>query len=354
MSAIPSIAARLAALAEAPAAFIRGRDAARSAALPFPPDAIRNVAICGMGAAASVGEMVLDAYHERVLLPAGVYGGYRLPGWVGPDTLVILLSVSGATEETLTCTSLATERNALCVAVTGGGKLGGHYAEEGVTVVPVPADRPSHAAAPELVGALVGLLERTGVIPLQDGEWEEAAEAFAAAAAASGPDTPADANLARQLAGHLDGAIPHIWGAELTAGLARRWAALLAGIAGVPAQAYALPDLAHDHLIGYPGLPESVRPLVKVVMLSDPRQQRQVVRRFDHAAELLAGHTAGCLSVTADGRSPMARLADLLVLGDHVALYLAEARGVDPDAETIATVLAQRLAGTLHGRLAQG
>ncbi len=348
-----AIRERVAALAGAADAFARGRDSARSVELAFPHTAIRNVAICGVGNAAAAGEMVLDAHVERVLVPTSIHGGYHLPGWVGPDTLVILLSVSGATEETLTCASLATERNALCVAVTGGGKLGGHYADEGVAVVPVPVDGLPQATTPELIGALVALLERTDVLPMQAGEWEEAQAAFAASATACGPGTPADANLARQLAGLLDGAVPHIWGGELTAAIARHWAAGIAEVAGVPAHAHELPSLVHDHLLAYPGLPEALRPLVKVVMLRDPRQQRQIVRRFDHAAELLAAHTAGCLSVTADGRSPLARLADLLILGDHVALYLAEARGVDPSGHTIADALTQRLATTTFGRLEQ-
>lgn len=348
------IAGRLAALAAAPEAFTRGGDAARAVDLPFPPSAIRNVAICGMGDAASAGEVVLDAVLERVLLPVAVLGGYRLPGWVGPDTLVILLSVSGATEETLTCASLATERNALCVAVTGGGKLGGFYADEGVAVVPVPADAPAGTSAPELIGALVALLERTGVVPLQEGEWDEARAAFAAAATAYGPGAPPDANVARRLAELLAGSVPYIWGAELTAAVARRWAARISALAKMPAHAQEMPDLVHDHLMALPGLPEQLRGITQVVMLRDARQQRQVARRFDFAGELVAPYAAGSLAVAGDGTGPLARLADLLMLGDHVALYLAEARGVDPGPADIAGQLATRLATTLHGRLAGG
>ena len=69
--------------------------------------------------------------------PSRVVRDYYLPGWIGENTLVILSSYSGGTEETLTCASQATERNCLCVAVTSGGKLGSHYADEGVPVVPV-------------------------------------------------------------------------------------------------------------------------------------------------------------------------------------------------------------------------
>jgi len=345
------ISAHLAALGAAPAAFARGREAALAVVLPFPPSAVRNVAICGMTNGAAAGEMVLGACVERMLLPVSVEGGYRLPGWVGEDTLVILLSSSGATEETLTCASLATERNALCVAVTGGGKLGTHYADEGVAVVPVPVDGLPGAATVEFVAVVATLLERLGVMPLQDGEIDEALEVLTAAVEASAPGADAEANPARRLAAVLHGAVPLIWGGELTAALARRWAAQIVTHAKTPAFASQLPHLDHDELMAFPGFTPELTALVKVVALRDSRQQRQVQRRFDITQELVAPYVAGNASVAADGRGPLARLLDLLILGDHLALYLAEARGVEPGPGEIADQLAARLATTGYGRM---
>lgn len=345
------LAAHLDALGTAPAAFARGREAARAVAVPFPASAVRNVAICGMTGAAAAGEMVLDACLERLLLPVSVESGYRLPGWVGEDTLVILLSSSGATEETLTCASLATERNALCVAVTGGGKLGTHYADEGVAVVPVPVDGLPGAATVEFVAVVATLLERLGVLPLQDGEIEEAVEVLQAAVAASAPGVDAEHNPARQLAAALHGTVPLIWGGELTAAVARRWAAQIATHAKTPAFASQLPHLDHDELMAYPGFTPELTALVKVVALRDARQQRQVQRRFDITKDLVAPYVAGSASVAADGRGSLARMLDLLVLGDHLALYLAEARGVEPGPGEIAEHLTARLATTGYGRM---
>lgn len=353
MSAAPGadVAAHLDALGAAPVAFARGRDAAAGVTVAFPASAVRNVAICGMAGAAAAGEMVLDACLERLLLPVSVESGYRLPGWVGEHTLVILLSSSGATEETLTCASLATERNALCIAATGGGKLGTHYADEGVAVVPVPVDGLPGAATVEFIAIVATLLERFGVLPLQDGEVDEALEVVQAAVAASAPAVDADHNPARQLAGLLQGAVPLIWGGELTAAVARRWAAQIATHAKTPAFASRLPHLNHDELMAYPGFPPELTAMAKVVALRDARQQRQVQRRFDITQELVAPHIAGSISVAADGRGPLARLLDLLVLGDHLALYLAEARGVAPGPGEISDHLTARLATTGYGRM---
>ena len=143
----PRTQALFAALADAPAAFARGVAAAGAVELPFPGEAIRNVAVCGVGAEGALGDLVLGACHERMLVPVSVHSGYALPGWVGPDTLVVLLSASGTDEEALTCALLATERAALCVSVSGGGKLAGSYADEGVPVIGVPGEGEAGAAA---------------------------------------------------------------------------------------------------------------------------------------------------------------------------------------------------------------
>jgi glucose/mannose-6-phosphate isomerase len=340
------------ALADAPAAFARGLAGARVVALPFPGEAVRNVAVCGVGSSASAGALVAGACSERILVPVTVESGYTLPGWVGEDTLVVLLSASGADEETLTCTSLATERNALCVAVTGGGKLGTAYADEGVPVVPVPADGPAGGAMYELMGALVGLLERLGVMPMQPGELDEAHEVLQSAVAASAPAVPADANPGLQVARALDGAIPMVWGGELTAPVARHWVAQIRLHAKVPAFASELPQMNRDELMAFSGMPAELASRARLVLLRDARQQRQVQRRFEHTAAVVAEYVPGQLQIAADGRGPLARMLDLTALGDHVALHLAALRGVDAGAGAIAGVLAERLATTGMGRTA--
>lgn len=352
MSAAPGPRAQelFAALADAPAAFARGVAGAREAALPFPAEAVRDVAICGVGSSASAGALVAGACVERLLVPVSVESGYTLPGWVDEHTLVVLLSVSGADEETLTCTSLATERNALCVAVTGGGKLGTAYADEGVPVVPVPADGPPGGAMYEVMGALVGLLERLGVLPLQPGELEEAGEVLAAAVRASAPDVPDDHNPGTQVARALGDAIPLVWGGELTAAVARHWVAQIRLHAKVPAFASELPQLDRDELMSFPGLPAELAARARLVMLRDARQQRQVQRRFEHTATVVGEYVPGQLAIAADGRGPLARMLDLAALGDHVALHLARLRGVDAGPGAIAGLLARRLATTGMGR----
>ena len=134
--------------------------------IPYPPTAVQNVAVCGMGGSAIAADLVAGAYSERLRVPMATIRDYRLPGWVGEDTLVILSSYSGTTEETLTCALDATDRGALCVALTSGGKLAERYgAEDGVPTLVLPGGLQPRAALLRSLVPLVVVLERMGVIP---------------------------------------------------------------------------------------------------------------------------------------------------------------------------------------------
>jgi glucose/mannose-6-phosphate isomerase len=330
-------------------------EAARAASLavdiPFPPEAVRDVAICGMGGSAIAADLVAGAYAERLRRPVGVVRDYALPGWVGEDTLVLLSSYSGNTEETLTCAMEALDRRALMVAVTSGGKLRDFYGAQGVPVIPAPTGYQPRAALVHLLVPLVVTLGRLGVIPDPAADLDAAHAACTAAAAAYGPDVPEEANPAKQLADALNGAVPLVYGAQSTAAVAYRWKCQLNENAKVPAYWAALPELDHNEIVGFEGMGQLGRQ-VAVVMLREPRQHRQVERRFELTRELIDPSVRSTYGVVGEGEGTLASVFDLVLLGDFVSLYLACLLGVDPGPVDIIERLKDRLASTGYGRAA--
>jgi glucose/mannose-6-phosphate isomerase len=331
-------------------AFDEARAAAEALVVPWPADAIRDVAVCGMGGSAIAADLVVGAYRERLRVPVTVVRDYYLPGWIGEGTLVVLSSYSGGTEETLTAASQALERNSLCVALTSGGKLGSFYAAEGVPVIPVAPGLQPRAALLRMLVPLVVLLHRFGLTASLVSDLEEARATVASAVAAYGPDVPEAANPAKQLARALQRSIPLIWGAELTAPVAVRWKGQINENAKLPAYASALPELDHNEIVGFAGTPAPFSELATLVMLRDPRHHRQVQRRFDLTRELVDAHVANVLSIEAEGQGALARMLDLVMLGDYASLYLALLRAVDPGPVEMIERLKERLAQTGFGR----
>ena len=343
----------IAGMADSVAAFDESRAAAEAVELPFPPDAVGDVAVCGMGGSGIAGNLVLGAYRDRLLRPMTVVRDYYLPGWIGENTLVILSSYSGDTEETLTCASQALERNALCVAVTSGGKLASFYAAEGVPVIALPPGLPApRAALLRLLAPVVVLLDRVGAVPPLGSDLQEARETIASSVAALRPEVPEAANPAKQLARALLGSVPMIWGAELTAAVAYRWRCQFDENSKLPASSAELPELNHNDIVGLSGTPAPLSELTRLLMLRDPRNHRQVERRFDLTREIVEPHVDSALSITAEGQAPLARMLDLVMLGDYASLYLALLRGLDPGPIEPIQRLKARLAETGYGRTA--
>lgn len=334
-------------------AFDEARAAAEAAEIPWPADEIDSVAVCGMGGSAIAADLIFGAYRERMLKPFTVVRDYYVPGWIDERTLVILSSYSGGTEETLTAASQAIERNALCVAITSGGKLARFYGPEGVPIVPVRPGLQPRAALLRLLVPMLVVLDRMGIIGSVGSDLEEARGTLAAGIAQLGPDVPEEANPAKQLARALSASIPLVWGAELTAPVAVRWKGQFNENAKMPAYASALPELDHNEICGFGGMPAELAHLAKLVMLREPRHHRQTERRFDLTRELVEPNVSQVLSITAEGQSPLARMLDLVLLGDYASLYAALLRAVDPGPVEVIERLKERLAQTGYGRTAE-
>src|SRR5689334_19707585 len=69
-----------------------------------------DVIISGMGGSALGADVIRSAYADRLSVPFSIVNGYSLPAWVGRDSLVILSSYSGTTEETLACAAEALKK----------------------------------------------------------------------------------------------------------------------------------------------------------------------------------------------------------------------------------------------------
>lgn len=77
--------------------------------------------ICGMGGSALPAHIIKSVLPIKV--PLFIIEGYDLPNWADKNTLVILSSYSGNTEETLSCAIQAKKIGCKIMGITSGGEL---------------------------------------------------------------------------------------------------------------------------------------------------------------------------------------------------------------------------------------
>ena len=276
--------------------------------------------VCGMGGSAIGGDLAAAMLGERLDGPMATVRGYELPGWASSEWTVLCSSYSGETEETLACFEAATEAGARRIVAGTGGTLVDRAREQGVPVIGLPGILQPRAAVAYMVVAAAEVAALAGIAPRVAAEIEAAATDLAERAGGLQA-------RAAEIAAALDGTIPVICGAGLTAPVARRWKTQFNENAKLQAFVSELPEADHNEICGWAGVPEDAR--LSVVMLEDSEQHPRLARRFELTAEAIAATGAEVVRETVAGEAPAARMLAAVMLGDLVSLQLAAALGVD-------------------------
>ncbi|MBC7221213.1 bifunctional phosphoglucose/phosphomannose isomerase [Candidatus Bipolaricaulota bacterium] len=262
---------------------------------------------------------------------------YTLPPWMGEESLIVALSYSGDTEETLAAFAQARRRTKRLLAVTSGGKLGRLCAREGIPWVEIPKGYQPRAALGYLLFPLLGLFRRLDLVP-------DLGEALAVLDGLAAELAPGETeNEAQKLARRLAGRVPLVYGAGPTAPVAFRWKTQLNENAKQPAFSAELPELCHNEVVGWE-LTGRLLPQGTVIFLRSAHDHPRVGKRVEILQELLEARGIPWLDVPGRGEGSAAQLLSLLYRGDWVSYYLALLNGVDPTPVPIIQELKGRLA----------
>jgi len=288
--------------------FARARGTQLPAFCPF--DA---VCVCGMGGSGISGDVLAAFAATRSKIPVVVIKGFSLPAWVGANTLVICVSYSGGTEETLACFDAARHAGAQVAVVAGGGDLGERADEQGVPRLDPGSGLMPRAALPELASAALVIGERAGLF--DDLKEEEDALYEVLATNSWGPDVPGEDNEAKKIAQAIE--TPQIWGQEgMLAVAAQRWKCQLNENSKMDASFAVVPESLHNEIV----------PFAAAVVLRSSTEPEPIARRLN----ALAAQYSAIIETTIPGETDLALFASAALLGDFVSVYCAALAGVDP------------------------
>jgi glucose/mannose-6-phosphate isomerase len=287
---------------------------------------LTSVVCCGMGGSAVAGDVLKQAFRERLGIPVDVNRSPVLPAFAGPSTLVVVSSYSGNTAETLAAFHEAAARGCRILAITGGGTLSEECVSRGWAAVHVPGGFQPRAAVGHLTFAMLGALETGGLLPSLTEAVDEVVAELERAVAELGTEAPA--NPAKALAETIGDRIPVIWGIEGIASIAAmRWKTQMNENGKVPAFASAMSELDHNEVVGW------TRPYGErcaVIGLRHDAEPEDLSPRFPLSADIVRDAGATYDEVRVGTRSALATLFGLVVVGDFASCYVALRRGVDP------------------------
>jgi glucose/mannose-6-phosphate isomerase len=338
-------------------------------------DRPRAVLVAGVGGSGITGDLLAAVAGTGCPVPIVTCRSYALPGWVGSTDLVIAVSCSGRTEETLQLTEEAGRRGCqLVVVAPPESPLGYLAAQQRGLVIGVDA---AGAQPRTMLWALslpvLAVARAVGILEVTDAEVEAAGARLEEVATRCRPGSESFLNPAKSLAVDLAGSLPMVWGSSPVAGVAAyRMCCQLAENAKYPSLSGTLPEPNHNQVVAFDGVfaaggaggspggaggtasddffADRVKTAADIrlhlVSLRDLADEHpQIARRAEVSRDLARERGLVCTELAAEGESRLERLASLVGLLDFASVYLALGLGIDPTPVAPIAELKARIAG---------
>jgi len=304
---------------------------------------ILNVVVAGMGGSALAALLVKSWLKADINVPFEVVRSYDLPSYVGENTLVIVSSYSGNTEETLSALDQAEKKGAQLGIITAGGALMDTAASYKVAHVALPQNLQPRMAVIYNLRALIALLanfkivgrEKLDEIKATAGWLKQETEQWAG-------DVSTDKNYAKQLALLAVGKTPVFYGGTLTAPVAYKWKISWNENAKNISFWNELPEFNHNEFIGWTSHPIE-KPFAVFDLVSN-LEHSQILKRFEVSDRLLSGQRPKSTVVNLRGETAIEQLLWGSILADFASIYVAILNGVDPTPVPLIEKLKQKLA----------
>ncbi len=281
---------------------------------------INSLVICGMGGSGIGGKIVLEWLEETLTIPCITHNSYGLPNFADKNTLVLISSYSGNTEETLSAMEGALAKECQIGCITSGGKVMDWAKKYAIPYIEINGGQPPRSQFGQSVVQLCRILETFGLIgPSIYSDLHAAAKMLNDSAHYIQSE-------AKKIAERMNHTIPVIYAGSGYEGVAIRWRQQIGENSKMLCWHHQFPEMNHNDLVGWEGGNKDF----SVVLLRNEDDAQRVKKRMDISTGIFEEKGAQVSIVESKGTSKLERSMYLVNLGDWVSLHLAEINGTDP------------------------
>ncbi len=309
---------------------------ARLIKIPYPYTRITQVVVNGMGGSNLGAGLVKAAWGDQIKVPITISPGYNLPAHVNKNTLYVISSYSGNTEEPLSTYREAKKRGAKIIAITAQGeknKLARLMLRDDIPgYIFTPRFNPSGQPRLGLGYAVLGLaalLAKTGLFKIKKQEIKDIIAQLEIDSRKLKPESPLAVNSAKKLAAKLAGKIPVLVGAEFATGNVRVLRNQINENAKQFATYLVLPDLNHYAMEGLVH-PASNRKNLIFLFFNSSFYTSRVRLRANLTEKIVRKNGLEAISYNLKKQTKLAQVFELLQIGTWLSFYLGILNNVDP------------------------
>lgn len=292
---------------------------------------INNLIVCGMGGSALGADLIKGLLTAYLKVPLLINNQYQLPALANKDSLIILSSYSGNTEETISCLKEAVARQLKVFVISSGGQLAKIVKQKKLpNFIFNPIHNPS--AQPRLgtgygIGIFWQLLKKLNLLKKVNNQ----EKIFIQEVKKSNQryNIYKRNNLAQKFSKKIYEKMPFIVASEFLAGNAHLIANQLNESAKVFANFFVLPELNH-HLLEGLTQPAALKKHYCFIFLISHLYNQRNQKRYQITKEILKKQKIAFLEFKPGGRDIFQQSAETLVFGSYFSFYLACLYQVNP------------------------
>jgi glucose/mannose-6-phosphate isomerase len=281
--------------------------------------AISNVLICGLGGSGIGGSIVTELVVKNATVPINVTKGYFIPAYVNENSLVIISSYSGNTEETVNCMNLAFAKKAKIACITSGGKILEFAETNKLDHIIVPGGMPPRSCLGYSLTQLFFILGFHKIISNDYvAELETAIKLI---------DTEEIAIIAeaKTIAEKINGKIPVLYATTYNEGILIRFRQQLNENAKILCWHHIIPEMNHNELVGWTEKNDDL----SVLIFLDRDEYSRNLARVEINKDVIKKYASSITEIYSKGNSTIEKAIYFIHIGDWISVILAELRHVD-------------------------
>ena len=280
---------------------------------------VDSVLISGLGGSGIAGSLVQDWFSSEACLPIVVNKDYSIPSFVNANTLVIISSYSGNTEETCSAYELAKSKGACIVVISSGGKILSDAKVNHLQTITLPGGNPPRTCLGYSLVQVVAILETFEIISKGKLDIIRSSSEYLVQEV---ENIKLDA---KNFAQRLFKKIPVLYGLSNTEAIALRFRQQINENSKMLCWHHVFPEMNHNELVGW----TTENDTLAVVILRTDYDNQRVIKRVEICKGIFEKYCSEVLEIKARGKNFIEQAFYLIHLTDWISWYLAELNNVD-------------------------
>jgi glucose/mannose-6-phosphate isomerase len=292
---------------------------AQSADLKKSNNTIQNVFISGLGGSGIGGSIVAELVSQEAKCPITINKDYFSPSFINENTLAIICTYSGNTEETIQVLKHCVEARAKITVITSGGDAANLAEQHHIDYILLPAGFPPRSCIGYSICQILKVLHFHKITEVNHLPEVENTIALLE------NQRPQILTEAEKVAHAIYNKMLIIYTLGNTEGVAIRFRQQLNENSKMLCWHHVLPEMNHNELVGWTAHNENLA----VVIFRYENDYYRTIKRLEVCKEVFAKYCNTIIEIQAQGSSPVQRALYMIHLGDWISCLIADIKQVD-------------------------